>query len=563
MAPLFEPKLLTILREGYTGRQLLGDVGAGVVVGIVAFPLAIAFAIASGVSPEQGVYTAIVAGLLISILGGSRVQIGGPTGAFIVLVVEILNRHGYEGLVVATMLAGGLLIAMGLARFGAVLRFVPYPVTVGFTAGIALIIAVGQVPEALGLELATNPPSMVARAVVYAKALHTASVGSIGLTLGTIVLLLGLPRFLRRVPASIVAIVAMTAVAHLLGLSVETIGSRFGEMRSGFPLPSLPSIDLGLIPQLIPSAVSIALLAGIESLLSAVVADGMIGGRHRPNTELIAMGIANLASATFGGLPATGAIARTATNVKSGGRTPVAGIVHAVVLAVILVAAGRWVGMIPLSVLAGILFVVAYHMSEARLVFRMVRGAPRGDVIVMFSTLALTALVDLTTGIQVGVVLAAFLFMRRMVDVTHVRALDPDDDGAELTADEISELRDVPADVEVFEVKGPFFFGATHKFTSALSSLRQKPRVLVLRMQNVFTIDATGLRALESLQATAERGGPRIILVGVPGASREAMARSGLLARIGSRNVVEDLRTALDRARPDDAGPQGHGHTTP
>jgi len=282
-------------------------------------------------------------------------------------------------------------------------------------------------------------------------------------------------------------------------------------------------------------------------LLSAVVADGMIGGRHRPNTELIAQGIANLASPLFGGIPATGAIARTATNVKSGGRTPIAGMVHAAVLAVILVAAGRWVALVPLSVLAGILFVVAYHMSEARLVVRVVRGAPRSDVMVLSSTFALTVLVDLTTGIQVGVVLAAFLFMRRMVDVAHVRALDPDAGEGELTADEITDLRNVPPGIEVFEVKGPFFFGATHKFTSALSGLRQKPRVLVLRMQHVFTIDATGLRALESLQATAERGGPRVILVGVPRQPRDAMTRSGLIARIGAENLVDDLRTAIER----------------
>ena len=358
-----EPKLLAVWREGYGRQDFLRDLLAGVVVGIVALPLAIAFAIASGVRPEQGLYTAIVAGFLISAFSGSRVQIGGPTGAFVVLVFSIVQQHGYDGLVIATLLAGALLIAMGVARLGAVIRYIPYPVTVGFTTGIALLIAVGQTPDGLGLRLEEVPEAFLLRLLAYGQGLGTASGLSVAIATLTVAIVVHWPRVSRKVPGPLVALLATTGLVSALGLPVDTIGSRFGQVPTGLPTFRLPTVDLATVPQLFSPALSIALLAGIESLLSAVVADGMTGRRHRANAELVAQGIANLASPLFGGIPATGAIARTATNVKNGGRTPVAGMVHALVLLLILTTLGRWVAIIPMATLAGILLVVAYNMS--------------------------------------------------------------------------------------------------------------------------------------------------------------------------------------------------------
>jgi len=546
-----EPKLVAVLREGYGRAQFGRDLAAGLVVGVVALPLAIAFAIASGVAPEQGLYTAVVAGFLIAALSGSRVQIGGPTGAFVVLVYAVVQEFGYDGLAVATLMAGGLLVAMGLARLGALIRYIPYPVTVGFTAGIAVIIAVGQVRDALGLQMDAVPAEFVPKLVAYADAIGTVNPWAVGLTAATVAVLVGLPRLVPRVPPSIVALLAATAAVAALDLPVETIGSRFGAVPSGLPAPRLPRVDWARVPDLVSPAVSIALLAAIESLLSAVVADGMTGRRHRSNAELVAQGVANIASPLFGGIPATGAIARTATNVKNGGRTPVAGIVHALTLAVVLAAAGRWAALVPMPVLAGILLVVAYNMSEAPLFARVLRGTTKSDALVLVSTFALTVFVDLTVAIQVGVVLAALLFMQRMAAVAEVRALRPDsgeDDRARDPA-EAAALRGAPPGVEVFEVNGPFFFGAAHKFASAMAGIERRPRVLVLQMRNVLALDATGLRALEALQGEAERGGPALVLSGVHAQPVVVLERAGFLARVGEANVVGDLEAALARAR--------------
>ena len=541
---------MTVLREGYGRAQFGRDLSAGLIVGVVALPLAIAFAIASGVKPEQGLYTAIVGGFLISALSGSRVQIGGPTGAFIVLVYAVVQEFGYDGLAVATIMAGGLLVAMGVARLGQLVRYIPYPVTVGFTAGIAVVIASGQIRDALGLQMASVPAEFVEKWAAYAEAIGTLNPWAAGLTAATVVVLVALPRLAPRVPASLVALVAATAAVALLDLPIETIGSRFGAVPSGFPVPRLPRVDLAMVPDLVSPAVSIALLAGIESLLSAVVADGMTGRRHRSNAELVAQGVANLASPLFGGIPATGAIARTATNVKSGGRTPVAGIVHVLVLLVILLAAGPWAALVPMPVLAGILFVVAYNMSEVHLVVHVVRGTTKSDALVLGSTFLLTVLVDLTVAIQVGVVLAAFLFMRRMAEVAQVRVLDPDDEeDPAVDPAEAAALRAAPPGVEVFEVNGPFFFGAAHKFASAMANIQRRPGVLVLRMRNVLSLDATGLRVLEELQAEAERGGPALVLSGVHAQPLVVLERAGLLGRMGEANIVADLDEALARTR--------------
>lgn len=543
-----EPKLLTVLREGITREDFLRDALAGVVVGIVALPLAIAFAIASGVRPEQGLYTAIVAGFLISTLSGSRVQIGGPTGAFVVLVFGVVQQFGYDGLVVATLLAGGLLVAMGIARMGAVIQFVPYPVTVGFTTGIALIIAVGQVPDGLGLRLGAVPSQFLPRVASYARGLPTVSPWAVVTLVASILVVVLWPRVSRRIPGPLVALLATTVAAQLLHLPVQTIGERYGAVPTGLPAFRLPHVPLAQVPALISPAVSIALLAGIESLLSAVVADGMTGRRHRANAELVAQGVANLVSPLFGGIPATGAIARTATNVKNGGRTPIAGIVHALTILLILTTLGRWVGLVPLATLAGILMVVAYNMSEWRVFKGLLRG-PRSDVLVLVSTFALTVLVDLTVAIQVGVVLAALLFMRRMAEVTQVRSVTDQLSGAERVGFE-AENPDVvlPEGTEVFEIAGSFFFGAAQRFSEALGEIQRQPRIVILRMRDVFAMDATGLRALEEVLARFRRNGVTLLLSGVRAQPMMVLTKSGMLERLGEDNVLGSFREASVRA---------------
>jgi SulP family sulfate permease len=542
-----EPKLITMLREGYSRVQFGRDLSAGLLVGVVALPLAIAFAIASGVKPEQGLITAVVAGFLISALSGSRVQIGGPTGAFIILVYSVVQEFGYDGLAVATIMAGLFLVAMGVSRLGGLIRYVPYPVTVGFTAGIAVVIASGQFRDALGLTMASVPAEFIPKWGAYAGAIGTINPWALGLTVGTVIVVIGLPRLVPRVPASLVALVAATSAVALFDLPVETIGSRFGVVPSGIPTPRLPGIDWGMVPDLISPALSIAILAAIESLLSAVVADGMTGRRHRSNAELVAQGVANIASPLFGGIPATGAIARTATNVKAGGRTPIAGIVHALTLLLILLVAGGWAALVPMPVLAGILFVVAYNMSELHLFSRVLRASTRSDALVLVATFGLTVFVDLTVALQVGVVLSAFLFMRRMAEVAGVRLLGEDEEDLPEDPAEAAALMSAPAGVELFEVSGPFFFGAAHKFASSMASIEKTPRVLILRMRDVPTLDATGLRALETLQDQTERGGPLLILSGVQDQPLALMQRSGLVERMGEENVTEDLVSALKR----------------
>jgi SulP family sulfate permease len=547
LPPELEPKLLTIFREGYTLQDFGRDALAGVVVGIVALPLAIAFAIASGVRPEQGLYTAIVAGLLISVFGGSRVQIGGPTGAFVVIVAGVVAEFGYGGLAVATLMAGGLLVVMAFARLGDVIRFIPYPVTVGFTSGIALIIAVGQIGDALGLGVADLPVETFARVRAYAAHLDMLRAEAVGLFVATVVIIQLWPRLGSRIPGPLVALIVTTLAARLLGLDVETIGSRFGAVPSALPTPAWPDFDWARLPDLLSPAVTIALLAAIESLLSAVVADGLSGGRHRSNAELLAQGIANLASPLFGGIPATGAIARTATNVRNGGRTPVAGIVHAATLLVVLVAAGDLASGIPMACLAGVLVVVAYNMSEWHVFLRVMRG-PRSDTLVLLTTFVLTVAVDLTVAIQVGVVLAALLFMRRMAEVTEVRAVR-DIVAYETEETAVDEGIEIPEAVEVFEINGSFCFGAARKFTETLLTIRGRPRVVILRMRHVLAMDATGLHALEDVHKRLLDRGATLLLSGVHTQPLAVLERSGAIERIGAENVLPRFAEAVARAR--------------
>jgi SulP family sulfate permease len=555
----FLPKTLTVLR-GYTVSGLASDLQAGVVVGIVAVPLALAFAIASGVAPEKGLVTAIVAGFLISLLGGSRVQIGGPTGAFVVIVYGIVQKHGLDGLLVSTLIAGVLLIAMGLARFGGAIKFIPYPVVTGFTSGIAVIIFSSEVKDLLGLDMGAVPAEFPAKWAAFARAIGTISPAAVAVSAGSLAILLLWPRVSKRVPAPIVAILAGGTAVALLHLPVETIGSRFGEFPSALPAPRLPAFDAAAIAELFPSAVTVALLAAIESLLSAVVADGMIGSRHKSNVELVAQGIANVGSSLFGGLPATGAIARTATNVKNGGRTPVAGMTHAATVLAILLLFGKWVGLVPLATLAAILTVVAYHMSEWHS-FAMLLKAPRSDVLVLLATFLLTVLVDLTVAVQVGIVLAAFLFIRRMAEVTNVssiaREFEEAPDGTMLGDPGGVARRRIPKGVEVFEVNGPFFFAAAEKLKDVLSFVARRPRVFILRMRNVPAIDATGIRVLDDLFEGSRRHGVGFLIAGLHAQPLVALERAGRLDRYGRQNLAADLDGALERAAELLAEPDG------
>ena len=548
-----KPKIITVMKEGYSSPVFFKDLTAGIIVGIVALPLAIAFAIASGVTPEQGLYTAIVAGFIISLLSGSRVQIGGPTGAFIVIIYGIIQKFGYDGLAIATIMAGVLLVVMGVARLGAVIKYIPYPVTVGFTAGIALIIATGQVRDLLGLHMEKVPAEFIEKVVAYSK--HAGSVAPIAAMIGiaTVVIVFLWPWATQRVPGPLVAILVTTAAVQLLNLPVETIGSRFGSVSGALPHLRIPHVEWRMIPALVSPAITIALLAGIESLLSAVVADGMTGRKHRSNMELIAQGAANIVTPLFGGIPATGAIARTATNIKNGGLTPIAGLIHALTLLLIMLFFGKWAALIPMATLAGILIVVAYNMSEWRLFVKLLKS-PKMDVAVLLVTFFLTVLVDLTVAIQAGVVLAALLFMKRMADVTQVGYItsmvgyEEDEEGAKADPNSINNFA-VPPGVEVFEVNGPFFFGAADRFKHVLGLIVKKPKVLVLRTRAVLAMDATALRALEDVYETSKREGTVLVLAGIHAQPLLAMDKAGFLAKVGVENVFESLNEALKRAR--------------
>ncbi len=544
------PKLYSVLRNGITGKEVLNDVTAGVIVGIVALPLAIAFAIASGVKPEQGLFTAIIAGLLISLFSGSKVQIGGPTGAFIVIVYSIVQQYGYDGLAAATLIAGFLLIIMGVSGLGSVIKYIPYPVTVGFTAGIALIIFTGQLRDFFGMSMETVPADFIGKIAEYSNSLSSINPYACVLGIITIFIIVYWPRVTRKLPGSLIALLVTTIAAQLLDLPVETIGSRFGEVPNSLPAPHMPDVSWETIKNVFSPAVSIALLAGIESLLSAVVADGMTGERHRSNMELVAQGIANIFSPIFGGIPATGAIARTATNIKNGGKTPIAGIVHAITLMLIMLFFGKWATLIPMATLSGILIVVAWNMSEARLFVKLFKS-PKSDVLVLVTTFLLTVILDLTVAIQVGVVMAAFLFMRRMAEVTQVgyitQMLNDDDDEKE---DPLSmKQKMVPQGVEVFEINGPFFFGAADRFRDAISRIENKPKVLILRMRKVISMDATGLRALRDVYEKSSKSGMRVILSGVHAQPLVVMQRAGLFDMIGEENMYGNINESLEAAK--------------
>jgi len=545
---LLKPKLLTTLQH-YSRDQFVSDLTAGLIVGIVALPLAIAFAIASGVSPEKGLFTAIIAGFIISALGGSRVQIGGPTGAFVVIVYGIVQSYGVNGLILATLMAGVILIVMGFSRFGSAIKFIPYPVVVGFTSGIALIIFSSQVKDFLGLRMGAVPADFMEKLSAFAQHIGAVNPFSVAIAVGSILIIVVWQHMWHKIPGSLVALIISTAAVQFFHLPVETIGSRFGEIPSMLPAPSIPDVDFATLKHLVQPATTIALLAAIESLLSAVVADGMIGGKHRSNMELIAQGVANIVTPLFGGIPATGAIARTATNIKNGGRTPVAGLIHAMVLLLIMLFFGRWATLIPLSCLAAILVVVSYNMSEWRS-FRALLNGPRGDVAVLLTTFGLTVIFDLTVAIEIGVVLSVFLFMRKMAMITNVGVVTREFQDEEESDDPNAiDKRDVPDGVEVYEINGPFFFGAAYKFEEAMNLIEKAPKVRIIRMRNVPTIDSTGLNTLSRVHKDCRKHHIAFLISDIHTQPLYALAQSKLFYEIGEDNIFGNIDDALNRAR--------------
>ena len=545
------PKIVTAVKD-YNREKFLGDLVAGLIVGVVALPLAIAFAIASGVTPDRGLWTAIVAGFLISLLGGSRVQIGGPTGAFVVIVYGIVQKYGIDGLTVATLMAGVILVVMGIAKLGTMIKFIPHPVITGFTSGIALIIFSGEIKDFFGLRMGGVPADFIGKINAYARNATGFTPEALAVSLLALAIIVLWPRINRRIPGPFIALIVTTLLVKMMSLPIETIGSRFGGISASVPHPQIPHLSFVQITALVGPAFTIAVLAAIESLLSAVVSDGMIGGRHRSNMELVAQGIANMVSPLFGGIPATGAIARTATNVKNGGRTPVAGIIHSLTLLIITVFAGRWAGLIPMATLAAILVVVSYHMCEWRTFLAELRS-PAGDVAVLLTTFLLTVFIDLTVAISVGMVLAAFLFMKRMAEVTNVRALKQefDDEGVDrYEADENGmRLRDIPAGVEVYEINGAFFFGAAETFRDTIAAIGGRPKVLIIRMRDVLLLDSTGMHALRDVVHRSRKAGTGVLLSDLHMQPLVALTGSAILEEIGQENVCANLDDALARAR--------------
>ncbi len=540
MNSIFKPKFFSVLKEGYTRKRFTDDLMAGIVVGIIALPLAIAFAVASGVSPEKGLITAVIAGFIISLLGGSRVQIGGPTGAFIVIIYSILAQYGLNGLLISTILAGVFLVIFGLLKLGALLKYFPHPLIVGFTSGIALVIFSTQIRDALGLEIQNIPGGFAAKWITYFNQLDTLNFFAAGITLITIFLVVFSKKFVKKIPGSLIAIVIGTIAVQVFNLPVLTIETFFGEIPSTIQLNRIHINwnELGLYVQ---PALTIALLGGIESLLSAVVADGMIGGRHRSNTELIAQGIANIITPFFGGIPATGAIARTATNVKTGGRTPVAGMVHAVTLLFIMLFFGRWVKLIPMASLAGILIVVAYNMSEWRS-FRSILKGSFFDIIVLLSTFFLTVLVDLTIAIEVGVVLSALLFMKRMADMGKSIPVVVD-------TDVIEDYSELPRDIGIYEISGPLFFASAKQYCEVLKSTGLKSKIIIIRMRHVPFVDSTGLTNLKEALKILTKSDIRVILSGVNENVAADLKSFSIFKLIGEDSVFPSFENALEYAK--------------
>ncbi len=544
---MFEPVLFSTVKK-YNQKKLFSDLSAGLIVGIVALPLAIAFAIASGVPPETGLITAVTVGFFVSFFGGSRVQIGGPSGAFIVVIYGIMQQHGMDGVIIASVMAGVMLFALGLLKAGTILQFMPYPIIVGFTSGIALIIFTSQVQELLGVPGNGVPPDPVGKWRYYISNAGNINLTAAAMGILTIVITVLWPRLYRKVPGSLVAIILVTLFSNLFNLDLETIGSKFGSFSASFSFAGIAGVNMEMLGQLFIPAFTLAVLGSIESLLSAIVADGATGYRHRPNTELMAQGISNIISPLVGGMAGSGALAKTMTNIRNGGKTPVAGMFHAIVLLMFMLFMGRLAMMIPLTALSGILIVVAYNMSEWRS-FRSILKTSRGEAAVLLVTFLLTVFVGLNFALPLGIVLAMILFIKRVMETTDIEVLrhEVEDERSHITED--FETLEIPKGVEVFQIKGPFFFGIANKFEEAEQEIHENPRVRILRMRRVPFIDSTGMKNLRSFIERSKRHRTRIILSGVTPKALSALEKEGLYHEIGKENICRDIESSLDRAK--------------
>lgn len=539
-----KPKLFEVMK-GYTKEQAIKDIISGIIVAIIALPLSIALAIASGVSPEQGLYTAIIAGFFISFFGGSRVQIGGPTAAFVVIIYGIVTTYGTDGLIVATIMAGIFLCLMGIFHFGSLIKYIPYTITTGFTCGIAVTLFVGQIKDFLGLQMESVPSEFADKIVAYAKNISTTNITALLIGLLAVLILVLWPKVTDKIPGSLIAIIVTTAIVYFAKLPVNTIGSVYGELSSSFPTFQVPSISFKLIQELLSPAFTIAILAGIESLLSAVVSDGMIGDTHKSNAELIGQGLGNIFSGLFGGIPATGAIARTAANVRNGGRTPIAGITHCITLTIILLVLMPLAALIPMTTLAAVLLVVAWNMADWESFFHLCKTAPKSDVIVLVATFLLTVFFDLVVAIEVGVVLASMLFMKRMAETADVKAWKYTD-APDITPGEAEKLRDIPHSIRVFEICGPLFFAAADEILRIQSE--KSTKVIVIRMRSVPAIDASAMRSLRQLAARANKKKITLVFSHVNEQPMSVMKKDGFIEHIGVENFHPNIVEALDYA---------------
>lgn len=540
-----KPKLFSVMKN-YTKEQFVRDVVSGVIVAIIALPLSIALALASGVGPEQGLYTAITAGFVIALLGGSRVQIAGPTAAFATIVAGIVARNGMDGLVIATVLAGIILIVMGLLKFGSLIKYIPYTITTGFTAGIAITILIGQIKDFLGLKFSTSPVETMEKVQASITSISTINYQALIIGIVSLLILIFWPKVSRKIPGSLIAVIVGVLLVKLLKMNVNTIGSLY-EISNKLPSLKIPHLSYHTVKMVLPDAFTIAILAGIESLLSCVVSDGMIGSRHRSNMELVAQGAGNIASALFGGIPATGAIARTAANVKNGGRTPIAGMVHSITLILILVILMPYAALIPMPTIAAILFVVAYNMSEWRTFVELVQTSPKSDIIVLVTTFTLTIVFDLVIAIEVGIVLAAFLFMKRMSDVTNIKSWKYLEDGEENEDDPDSiNFRVVPKNTLVYEIVGPMFFAAANKFINIPTD--KSINAIIFRMKGVPALDATALHTLIGIQKRCKKSEITLILSHVQKQPMSVMQKAGFDKLIQEENFCENIDAALERA---------------
>lgn len=538
------PKLFDVMKS-YTKKQLIKDIISGIIVAIIALPLSIALAIASGVGPEQGLYTAIIAGFFISFFGGSRVQIGGPTAAFVVIIYGIVASYGTDGLIVATILAGIILVIMGICRFGSLIKYIPYTITTGFTCGIAVTLFVGQLKDFFGMDIASVPSEFLDKVIVYAKNISTINLTATLIGLLAVAIMLLWTKVTDKIPGSLVAIVVTTAIAYFAKLPVNTIGSVYGKLNSAFPSFHVPSITMNLIQQMISPAFTIAVLAAIESLLSAVVSDGMIGDTHKSNAELIGQGLGNIFSGFFGGIPATGAIARTAANVRNGGRTPIAGIAHCITLTIILLVLMPLAALIPMTTLAAVLLVVAANMADWSSFFRLCKNAPKSDIIVLVATFFLTVFFDLVVAIEIGVVLAALLFMKRMAETADIKAWKYTD-SPDITPGEAEKLREIPHSISVFEICGPMFFAAADQLLGINRDHRTK--AVVIRMRSVPAIDASAMKCLHELAERAKKKNIHLIFSHVNEQPMKVMKKDGFYELIGKKNFHENIVSALDYA---------------